>query len=369
MFHFLRAVIGSGVFWVWLKYARFWFDHPAAKVIVFIIGVFLPVFFLYDLWQLIKRKYQEGIDKTVSEEIDERIRAKYYTTTQDYEYYRPGVALTSEQIAYLNEIRQDYSIEYAREFPSRSLIGKSISRELISNFVPNAGYFTVIAEGSETHNYQTMIVLLPTKTAISHFNKIFLRWQNANQLDFSIIGYLLPPLRNGKLFAVLLADTFTVNNEVVTINGEIKDMTSGKISSPFVETDEIDDYDYSQPLTPLTEVQIAQLNKLRQTVSLQAAKQFPLVSLRGENMPNLVPNAGIFTALAQSVQNNREVNMVVLLPTMTAVSHFHEIYLRRRHANQLDFSLEGHLLPSRDGLCFSVLLVTSFTFNGEIVKF
>jgi len=123
---------------------------------------------------------------------------------------------------------------------------------------------------------------------------------------------------------------------------------------------------YEDPPSLLTPAQIGQLNKLRQKVSLTAASSFPVIRVAGKTMPNLVPEAGMFTA---RIKRDGELqNLVVMLATMPAVSEF-----ARRCAAYgslpKDFWAEGYLLPSRTGVCYSVLFVTAFRLCGKLITF
>jgi hypothetical protein len=81
-------------------------------------------------------------------------------------------------------------------------------------------------------------------------------------------------------------------------------------------------------------------------------------------MPNLVPEAGLFSAKIErrgSIQN-----IIVMLSSMAAVSEFEKLCYG---SVSKDFWAEGYLLPSKAGLCYSILLVTSFRFCGEKLNF
>jgi len=123
---------------------------------------------------------------------------------------------------------------------------------------------------------------------------------------------------------------------------------------------------YEDPPSLLTPAQIEQLNKLRQKVSLTTASSFPMIRLAGKSMPNLVPEAGMFTA---RIERNGELqNLVVMLATMQAVSEFARLCAMYGSLPK-DFWAEGHLLPSRTGVCYSVLFATSFRLCGKLITF
>jgi len=83
-------------------------------------------------------------------------------------------------------------------------------------------------------------------------------------------------------------------------------------------------------------------------------------------MLNLVPGAGMFTA---KINRNGEIeNLVVMLATMQAVHQFEQL-CNAYGSLQKEFWAEGNLLPSRAGLCYSVLLVTAFRFCGHRITF
>jgi hypothetical protein len=122
----------------------------------------------------------------------------------------------------------------------------------------------------------------------------------------------------------------------------------------------------NQYSTLLTSEQIEQFNALRAKIAISEARQFPQIRLSGHDMPNLVPGAGLFTAKIKrhgSIQN-----LVVMLSSMPAVSEFEKLCYSYGSLPK-DFWAEGYLLPSRNGTCYSVLLVTSFRFCGRKLAF
>jgi hypothetical protein len=112
--------------------------------------------------------------------------------------------------------------------------------------------------------------------------------------------------------------------------------------------------------------QITRLNALRGQFSIADASRFPKIRITGKDMTNLAPDAGCFTAVI-----NREgeiTNVVILLATLHAVSEFERI-CSAYSGREKDFWAEGYLLPSRTGLCFSVLLTTAFRLNDRYLQF
>jgi len=116
----------------------------------------------------------------------------------------------------------------------------------------------------------------------------------------------------------------------------------------------------------LSSSQIEQLNELRNKVAIENAKAYPVIRLSGQNMPNLVPGAGIFTAKINRQGNIQ--NLVVMLSTMNAVTEFEKLCFSYGSLPK-DFWAEGYLLPSRAGIYYSVLLVTAFRFCGRRITF
>ena len=116
----------------------------------------------------------------------------------------------------------------------------------------------------------------------------------------------------------------------------------------------------------LSSSQIEQLNEFRNKVSIENAKEYPVIRLSGQNMPNLVPGAGIFTAKINRQGNIQ--NLVVMLSTMNAVTEFEKLCFSYGSLPK-DFWAEGYLLPSRAGIYYSVLLVTAFRFCGRRITF
>jgi len=118
--------------------------------------------------------------------------------------------------------------------------------------------------------------------------------------------------------------------------------------------------------TLLNSKQIEQLNTMRSQIAVSDAIQFPKIRLSGHDMPNLVPGAGLFSAKIE--RNGTIQNLVVMLSSMVAVSEFEKLCYSFSSMPK-DFWAEGYLLPSRAGLCYSVLLVTSFRFCGKKLNF
>ena len=121
-----------------------------------------------------------------------------------------------------------------------------------------------------------------------------------------------------------------------------------------------------QQQTIITSEQIEQLKQLRSSVSIEAVKHFPVIRVSGKNMPNLIPGAGIFTAKIKRF--GELMNLVVMLASLNAVSEFEKLCISYASITK-DFWAEGYLLPSRSGICYSVLLVTSFRFCGKYIVF
>jgi len=120
------------------------------------------------------------------------------------------------------------------------------------------------------------------------------------------------------------------------------------------------------PVSLITPAQVRQLKKLRKHISLEDAQQFPRIRISGGVLANVIPDAGIFTAKINrhgSIQN-----LVVMLSTLNAVSqfkHYWDVY----SSDSKFFWAEGYLLPSRTGICYSVLYVTSFRLCNNNITF
>lgn len=115
----------------------------------------------------------------------------------------------------------------------------------------------------------------------------------------------------------------------------------------------------------LSPAQIAQLNKMRQNVSLPDMAHNKQIRITGSGFDNLVPEAGIFTAKIDRGQGIE--NIVVMLATLQAVADFTRL-LEVYAASDKNFAATGFLLPSKTGI-YSVLLVTSLVFNGQQIQF
>ena len=117
----------------------------------------------------------------------------------------------------------------------------------------------------------------------------------------------------------------------------------------------------------LTSAQIEQLNLLRASVDVTEVTSFPKISIAGRELPNLVPSAGMFTAkIKRKNPNGNILNLVVMLATPSAVSDFES---RLEFTDRRDFWAQGYLLPSRTGICYAVLYVTSFRLCGRSLNF
>jgi hypothetical protein len=114
----------------------------------------------------------------------------------------------------------------------------------------------------------------------------------------------------------------------------------------------------------LSPAQISQLNTLREHVSLTEAARFPKIRITGSQLPNLVPEAGVFTSKIK--RQGQLMDIVLMLASLHAVADFARLL---EINTSLDFAAEGYLLPSRTGMSYSVLLVTSFRFAGKQVSF
>ena len=123
---------------------------------------------------------------------------------------------------------------------------------------------------------------------------------------------------------------------------------------------------FQQSSSLLTSGQIEQFNAMRSRITISEAQHFPLIRVSGSDMPNLVPGAGIFTAKIN--RQGKIQNLVVMLSSMPAVSEFEKLCCSYGSLPK-DFWTEGHLLPSRSGICYSVLLVTTFRFCGRKLLF
>jgi len=96
-------------------------------------------------------------------------------------------------------------------------------------------------------------------------------------------------------------------------------------------------------------------------------KKFPMIRLSGKDMTNVIPQAGIFSAKIQKKNSNEIVNLVVMLASEEACKHLEQIY---NSTNQnLNFCVEGHILPPKEGNCYSVLYVTYAVVLGNKLRF
>jgi hypothetical protein len=118
------------------------------------------------------------------------------------------------------------------------------------------------------------------------------------------------------------------------------------------------------PPTLLNSMQIEQLNHLRSSVSLSEVSRFPEISVAGKSLSNVVPGSGLFTGRIQ--KDGKLENLVFMLYSMQAVRIFEQVYYANPSA-PFDFWCKGYVLPSRTGMCYSVLLMTHFRLNGRLL--
>jgi hypothetical protein len=76
----------------------------------------------------------------------------------------------------------------------------------------------------------------------------------------------------------------------------------------------------------LTSVQISRLDEPRSQITIESAKEFPLIRFIGKSMPNLVLQDGVFTANIN--RHGDPMNMVILLSTIASVSQFKTLHIR-----------------------------------------
>lgn len=114
----------------------------------------------------------------------------------------------------------------------------------------------------------------------------------------------------------------------------------------------------------LSPAQISQLNTLREHVSLTDAAKFRRIEITGTHLPNLVPEAGIFTSKISL--DGKLSDVILMLASLQAVANFARLL---ESCSSRDFIAEGHLLPSRTGMCYYVFLVTSMRFAGHQIQF
>jgi hypothetical protein len=118
--------------------------------------------------------------------------------------------------------------------------------------------------------------------------------------------------------------------------------------------------------TLLTSAQIEQLSDIRNKITIDEAKQFPMLRICGQEMINIVPGAGMFTAKIN--RHGECVNLVVMLASLTAITEFEKLCYAYNVLPQ-GFWAEGYLLPSRTGVCYSIFLVTAFRMCGRRLAF
>lgn len=132
---------------------------------------------------------------------------------------------------------------------------------------------------------------------------------------------------------------------------------------PEAESEEPPPY---RPKTLLTVEQIEQLSGLREQLSVEDAQMYPVISISGPDMINLVPEAGIFTAKIK--RNGELVNLIVMLATNKAVEDFAQ-RCYSFGALKKDFWCKGYLLPQRSDRCYTILYVYKIRVNGKNIIF
>jgi len=124
---------------------------------------------------------------------------------------------------------------------------------------------------------------------------------------------------------------------------------------------------YQEKPSLLTPAQIEQLSVLRSRVNIAEVRNFPKISIEGNQFSNLVPSAGIFTALIKRKNPDGEfLNLVVMLANSQAVSDFEN---RLKLTDRRNYWAQGYLLPSRDGTNYSILYVTALDLCGIPISF
>ena len=117
----------------------------------------------------------------------------------------------------------------------------------------------------------------------------------------------------------------------------------------------------------LTPAQINQLNLIRQRISLDVVKRFRQIRIQGSVFSNLVMDAGVFTAhIVRRGQADDNKDIIVMLYGQQSVKRFAEI-LCSIPTGEARYCGTGHLIPSKTGKFFSVLLLTEFSVNGMSV--
>jgi hypothetical protein len=110
---------------------------------------------------------------------------------------------------------------------------------------------------------------------------------------------------------------------------------------------------------------IRQLRKLRHRADARLlVKYFPMVSIKGEGLSNLVKEEGIFTA--NIAKDGKKAGVVIILANEAAVSLFLQAWYPGIERDGL-FWVSGYLLPSKNAACLYVLYATALTINGKVV--
>ena len=113
-----------------------------------------------------------------------------------------------------------------------------------------------------------------------------------------------------------------------------------------------------------TTAQIEQLNRLRRSITSSEAQRFPGITLVGQEMTNLVPQAGLFTVRLRKRGQTEIKEAVAMFATEDAVKRFEAAYAA---LGNMGYTAQGYLLPSRTGMFYSVFYVTAFSLGGRIV--
>jgi hypothetical protein len=122
-----------------------------------------------------------------------------------------------------------------------------------------------------------------------------------------------------------------------------------------------------EPPPILNEVQIEQLNLLRQRTNILDAKRFPHASFNGvfSERYKVVPKAGVFTSKFRYKAGNKpDLDIVVMMATVQGARAFEQAY---RNMSNPAYRVEGYELPARTGACYRVVYTTYFRLGDTVV--
>ena len=211
-----------------------------------------------------------------------------------------------------------------------------------------------------------LLKVLAILIARIYFNNFINQLGDTLKLIVNLISIGIPLYFAYEWFKAFLRYERRQDEQKIFINNLVGGLEKETDSQNLTTSVEPQDTLYTPPKSLLTSAQIEQLNSMRSQINSEEVKQFPVIRVSGSDMPNLVAGAGMFTAKIK--RHGAIENLVVMLSTIPAINNFERMCISYGETPK-DFWAEGYLLPSRTGICYSVLFVTAFRLCGKRLIF